>query len=272
MSPPLAPVLRSWLEEGLPAIAVSIAEAHGSTPREAGAALYVAADRLCGTIGGGRLELDAIERARRMLAEGVVSASWEVPLGPEIGQCCGGRVRLDACRLDREQVLLAQARDSERGPLVLLFGAGHVGRSLARALATLPFRVRWIDERAEEFSRDLGEAVEIAVTNRWEAEIAAAPAGSACVVMTHTHALDSLVTAAALERGDFAYVGLIGSLTKRRRFERAYRELGMVADSLARLTCPIGDRGIRDKRPEVIAALTAAELIEVFARSSSAAA
>jgi xanthine dehydrogenase accessory factor len=72
-----------------------------------------------------------------------------------------------------------------------------------------------------------------------------------------------------LERGDFAYCGLIGSLTKRRIFERALRETGISEATIARLVCPIGDRGVEDKRPEIIAALVAAELIEVFADKSS---
>ena len=83
--------------------------------------------------------------------------------------------------------------------------------------------------------------------------------------MTHSHALDSLITAAALEHGDFTYVGLIGSRTKRRRFERAFRDIGIPHSRIRTLVCPIGDRGVRDKRPEIIAALTAAEIIEIFA-------
>jgi xanthine dehydrogenase accessory factor len=151
-------------------------------------------------------------------------------------------------------------------PLVLLFGAGHVGHALARALAPLPFRVRWVDERSDAFGEAPGGQVEQVVSADWEREIEAAPAGTACLVMTHTHALDSLITAAALERPDFAYVGLIGSLTKRRRFEHAFRDIGIPDERIAALVCPIGDRGVRDKRPEVIAALTAAELVEVLAR------
>jgi xanthine/CO dehydrogenase XdhC/CoxF family maturation factor len=82
--------------------------------------------------------------------------------------------------------------------------------------------------------------------------------------MSHSHALDSMICAAVLQRGDFTYLGLIGSRTKRAQFERAFRETGIVDDQIARLVCPIGGR-LKDKRPPVIAALVAAELIQVLA-------
>lgn len=265
MSRNLAPVLRQWMAEGTPAARISIQRALGSTPREAGAAMLVTATDVRGTIGGGRLEFDALEAARAMLRRGETAQSWSVPLGPEIGQCCGGRVWLVAERADERVLGEIETAEQAPLPLVLLFGAGHVGRALARALALLPLRVRWIDERQEEFDPVLASDVEIVVSSAWEREVMGAPAGAACIVLTHSHALDSLITAAALERGDFAYVGLIGSRSKRRRFERAFRDIGIPTAKISTLVCPIGDRGIRDKRPEIIAALTVAEIIEAFA-------
>ncbi len=265
MSRDLASTLRGWIAQGTPVVRVLVERAMGSTPREAGASMLVGPTRLHGTIGGGRLELDAIEAARAMLERGEDSWRWDVPLGPAIGQCCGGRVWLLAERADARVAEALEHSELGGRPLILLFGAGHVGRALARALAPLPFRLRWIDERPEEFGEvSLGD-VEIVVSADWEREITAAPAGSACLVLTHSHALDSLIVAAVLERGDFTYVGLIGSRTKRRRFERAFRDIGIPEARINALVCPIGDRGVRDKRPDVIAALTAAELIETFA-------
>ncbi|WP_245504288.1 xanthine dehydrogenase accessory protein XdhC [Lichenihabitans psoromatis] len=261
----LALLMRRWMADRVPVVRVVIEQARGSTPREAGAAMLVTQDAMRGTIGGGRLELEAVAEARRLLADGSVAHRWSVALGPALGQCCGGHVVLLAERADERVIEAQEMADHLPLPLVLLFGAGHVGRAVARALAPLPLRTRWIDARADEFDTSVAGSVERAVSSAWQAEIDAAPAGSACLVMTHSHALDSLVTAAALERADFAYVGLIGSHSKRRRFEQAFRDVGIGETAIARLVCPIGDRGIRDKRPEVIAALTAAELIEVFA-------
>ena len=262
----LAPVLRGWMVAGVPAARVLVVDAAGSTPREAGAALFVTATDLIGTIGGGQLELGAIEIARALLASGEARRSWNVPLGPEIGQCCGGLVSLEAAIVDTAILCETEAAEEEPHPTVLLFGAGHVGRALARALALLPLRVCWIDERREEFDPAVTGGVTCVVSNAWEREIAEAPDGAACLVLTHSHALDSLITAAALERGTFSYVGLIGSRSKRRRFERAFREIGIPEARIRALVCPIGDRGVRDKRPEIIAALTAAEIVGVLAQ------
>ena len=269
MSDGLAASLRTLLARGETVIRVLVSRARGSTPREAGAAMLVTHDRALGTIGGGRLEWDAVERARALLAEGGTSLDLEMPLGPALGQCCGGHVSLRIERADvrvlRDMEAAERAEQASR-PLVLLFGAGHVGQALARALSPLPLRLRWIDSRAEEFGSSAPPGVELVVTARWESELARAPSGAACLVVTHSHALDARIAAAALERGDLAYVGLIGSASKRRRFERAFREIGIPDERIAALVCPIGDRGVRDKRPAVIAALAAAELIEAFDR------
>lgn len=227
-------------------IRVRITRARGSTPREEGAEMMVGPKAVTGTIGGGQLEYLAIDRARQMLARGEDRAVMDVPLGPEIGQCCGGRVELT---LDRQAASPALPR-----PSVLIFGAGHVGRALARAMLPLPVSLRLIDQRPAELAlADMpGE-----LTPLPEAEVRRAPPGSAYVILTHDHALDFLIAAEALARRDAAYVGMIGSATKRATFSRFVRQRGL---DPAPLTCPIGGT-VRDKRPEVIAAFTAAEIM-----------
>ncbi|EAS49411.1 putative xanthine dehydrogenase chaperone [Aurantimonas manganoxydans SI85-9A1] len=257
----LAAALRAALAASDPAVLVTVTQVRGSTPREAGAAMLVTADGMAGTIGGGRLEFEAIERARMMLEAGEDTAQMDVPLGPEIGQCCGGRVRLDLARAD-DATLQALTRDGEARraaqPTVLIFGAGHTGRALATALALLPFSVRLVDSRPETL-HGLPDTVTTVAAALPEAEVDAAPPGAAYVVMTHEHSLDFLIAGAALARGDAAYVGMIGSATKRERLRRDLEAAGR-GDDIDRLTLPIGGAAVRDKRPEVIAALTAAEL------------
>ena len=153
----LAHHLGELIAAGVPVVLVTVAEAKGSTPREAGAAMLVTAERSFGTIGGGRLEWEGIAHARSLLASGGRESRVELPLGPAVGQCCGGHVRLHLRRAGRaEQIELAAAEAAAEAalPLVLLFGAGHVGRALAAALAPLPLRLRWIDGRADEFPAD----------------------------------------------------------------------------------------------------------------------
>jgi xanthine dehydrogenase accessory factor/xanthine dehydrogenase large subunit len=264
----LAHILRDLLARAEPAVVVSVAATKGSAPREAGTHMIVTANRSHGTIGGGRLEWEAFEQAHALLASGAAGASMKLPLGPEIGQCCGGFVTLRLRRADDALCAELEAthrREQAALPLVLLFGAGHVGKALAVALAPLPLRLRWIDGRADAFPDPPAPSAEVVVTERLLDEVEAAPAGAAYLVMTHSHALDSMVCAAVLQRGDFAYLGLIGSRTKRAQFERAFRDLEIPAERIARLVCPIGGGRVRDKRPAVIAALVAAELIERLA-------
>ena len=264
----LSATLKGWLAAGRPAVLVEVAEARGSTPREVGARMLVGLESTLGTIGGGRLEWEAIEAAHRLLGEGASDATLELPLGPALGQCCGGHVRL---RLEHATastlVRLEEGERAEaaRNPTVLLFGAGHVGKALAQALSPLPLTVQWIDARAEEFPDPLPPGITRIIAVRPVDLVATAPAGAGYLVLTHEHALDFAIASAVLDRGDFAYAGLIGSTTKRRRFERLYGARGRDIRQLARLNCPIGGGRVADKRPAVIAALTAAELLVAFA-------
>jgi len=268
MSELLAPSLADLLRAGTPVILVTVADAKGSTPREVGAAMLVTTERSFGTIGGGRLEWEGLAQARKLLASGSMQSRVELPLGPAVGQCCGGHVALRLRRAGATELAELKAAEAAAGaarPLVLLFGAGHVGRALASALAPLPLRLRWIDSRAGEFPGLVSAGVEVVVTDRPLAEIAQAPAGSAALVVTHSHSLDFTLCSTVLERGDFAYLGLIGSRTKRAKFERGLRELGIPGERITAMACPIGGTGLRDKRPPVIAALAAAELLLALA-------
>jgi xanthine dehydrogenase accessory protein XdhC len=264
----VAHVLRELLARDEPAVVVSVAATKGSAPREAGTRMIVTATRSHGTIGGGRLEWDATLRARALLGEGEASAALDLPLGPAIGQCCGGLVSLRLERADAAlcaEVEAIEQREHLVLPLVLLFGAGHVGKALAAALAPLPLRLRWIDGRVDLFPEPAIFGPEVVISERVLDEVEAAPAGTAYLVMTHSHALDSMICAAVLQRNDFWHLGLIGSRTKRAQFERAFRDLGIPEERIGRLVCPIGGGRIRDKRPAVIAALVAVELLHALA-------
>ncbi|HET6469861.1 MAG TPA: xanthine dehydrogenase accessory protein XdhC [Geminicoccaceae bacterium] len=258
-----------WLSA--PSILVTIIAARGSTPREAGTSMLVGPRETSGTIGGGQLEHRAITAARAMLARGETVRRLVMPLGPALAQCCGGSVTLSLEAVTpavQERLRAEREAEQERLPRVLLFGAGHVGRALARALAPLPLRLTWVDERPEAFPPVWPAGVEV----RWHMDpvrvMREAPAGAHVVVMTHSHPRDLDLVAAALERGDLGYVGLIGSATKRARFERRLGALGIPAERVASLVCPIGLAGIAAKEPAVIAASVAAELLLVFERAA----
>jgi xanthine dehydrogenase accessory factor len=314
--------IRETIERHGAAGLVSVTGVAGSVPREAGARIVLQPDGgFFGTIGGGRLEYEAIASARAALASGRGAAHFrDWPLGPNLGQCCGGMVTtltetFDANDLDvvrqfeaaeKSGVFAAISHIGDDGRIarvaatraqpgkpagpamtastksffkeefgevatpVLLFGAGHVGRALVLALAPLPFAVRWIDSRPNEFSQFVPPNVVTICTDAPDREIAAAPHGAFVIVMTHSHALDFDVTAAALKREVFDFVGLIGSDTKRARFVTWARQMGVAETEIARLVCPIGILQIKGKEPAVIAAGIAAQLLMVAEEAAAA--
>lgn len=245
-------------------VLVKVTGTAGSTPRDTDAWMLVAADCLFGTVGGGQLEYMAIDHARRALRQGVPAEAMNIPLGPEIGQCCGGRVGLSftAMNADLATLLITRSdREMAARPHVYVFGAGHVGDALAMALSLAPVRTVLVDTREEELSASNVEGIETCLAAMPEAVVRDAPAGSSFVILTHDHALDFLIAAEALRRDDAAYVGMIGSKTKRATFKNwLSREIGR-PELFNRLICPIGGTAVKDKRPAVIAALAAAEIV-----------
>ncbi|MEP9399573.1 xanthine dehydrogenase accessory protein XdhC [Mesorhizobium sp. KR2-14] len=266
--------LRCFLDTAQAAALVEVTEAKGSTPRETGTRMLVSPQAIFGTIGGGQLEFMAIDRARQMLAGSSPSApradlsregvTLDIPLGPEIGQCCGGRVGLTIRPVEEalRAELIAQAKaDDAASPHVYVFGGGHVGHAMAAAFALLPVQAVVVETRADALE-GMPDAVETRLTPVPEEMVREAPAGSAFVVLTHDHALDFLIVAEALKREDAAYVGMIGSRTKKATFKSWFiKTAGGTEETFARLVTPIGGDAVKDKRPAVIAALAAAEIM-----------
>ena len=346
--------LAALVESATPVVVVTVAAAEGSTPREAGAKMIVTAADALGSIGGGHLEYKTIEEARRMMADGAaVPMLRSYPLGPELGQCCGGYTsvlfepmagdgslpewlgRLSArraagvvsvlatcARSGRKMVLGedgaegtlgdaaadtilrklarqslaalsagttltdgtgASALGHEEGELFLLepvapaglvlylFGAGHVGKALVSVLTGVACEIAWIDSRADQFPGQMPDNVSAEVTETPESAVERAPGGAYFLVMTHSHQLDYEICEAILRRRDFAYLGLIGSRTKRKRFEQRLSRNGITPDALARVTCPIGIAGLSGKHPREIAIAAAAELLQIHGATVGAA-
>lgn len=252
-----------WLADERLAMEVQVLDHRGSVPRECGTRMLVSETDVAGTIGGGHLELKAIEAARGLLAQGQIGPLDQTyPLGPSLGQCCGGTVALRTQLLSLES--LAQWPAPAPRFVLQLYGAGHVGRAIAQLLAGIDCDVQWIDERDTEFPAiALPGHIDKLCVDAVEAEVRHAPPGACYLVLTHSHDLDQRITETILQRGDFRYCGLIGSATKRARFMHRFEQRGIAADVLARLTCPIGLPGIQGKEPEVIAVSVVAQLLSL---------
>jgi xanthine dehydrogenase accessory factor len=303
--------IRETIERDGSAGLVSVVGSAGSVPRESGARIVLRPDGgFFGTIGGGRLEYEAIAAARVALkAERGKAEFRDWPLGPNLGQCCGGMVKTltetfdasdlpaarhleeaeiagpftTASRLGEDgriarAVLPADAANPGIGATpfakmsfrehfgeatspVLLFGAGHVGRAVVLALAPLPFTVRWIDSRPDQFPQHIPQNTVTVCSDAADRDLREAPRDAMIVVMTHSHAIDLDVTVAALQLGTFNFIGLIGSDTKRARFVSLARQMGVSTRQIDRLVCPIGLTEIKGKEPAVIAAALAAQLL-----------
>jgi xanthine dehydrogenase accessory factor len=269
----------AWLARGEAAMVVRVIETQGSVPRGTDARMLVplathrtsaaAAEppQVEGTIGGGHLEWKAIDHARRLLAREPLPTRLRLPLGPSLGQCCGGVVTLGFEPLSSE-TLRAWPVPAARFHLQL-HGAGHVGRAIVRALEPLDVSIDWIDEREAEFpAAPSGALVRRIATDAVEAEVAQAPTGAFHLVLTHSHDLDLRITEAILRRGDFGFLGLIGSATKKARFLHRFEQRGVPPHTLARLTCPIGLPGITGKEPAVIAVAVVGQLLREAERAS----
>jgi xanthine dehydrogenase accessory factor len=154
-------------------------------------------------------------------------------------------------------------RALSRSDELYLFGAGHVGRALVHVLGDLPYRIRWFDGRAEMFPAEMPANVSIEVSADARRDVAEAPPDALHLVMTHSHALDFEICDQVLRRGDFAFLGLIGSASKRASFTRRLRARGHSEAALERLACPIGLPQIAGKLPAVIAVAVAGQLLVV---------
>lgn len=262
MTPDLRDAAQRWRAAARPAVVVEVLRTRGSVPREAGTRLLVTADETLGTIGGGHLEWQAIADARALLARGGGALEQHVALGPTLGQCCGGALDLRFTPLADDDP--ATWPGTAPRFTLQLYGAGHVGRAIVALLAGLPCRVQWIDERESEFpAGPLPPHIERVCVDPVASEVALAPPGACYAVLTHSHDLDLAITQAIVQRGDFGWFGLIGSSTKRARFEHRLRERGFDPSAIDRIVCPIGLPGIAGKQPEVIAVAVVAQLLHL---------
>ncbi len=263
---------------------VTVLSVEGSAPREAGARIIVTPEGFHGSIGGGTLEWHALAKAQGLLGKPKQHKITRHSLGPDMGQCCGGRVQLLTEVFEVGELAQVRAYASREvagafslqgrlpGPdfvehfgqhdrRLYLFGAGHVGRALVMAMAALPFEVIWIDPREAVFPSLVPGTVTCIRTDNPISALQDAAAESFVLVMTHSHPLDLEIVDAALRDSRFAYVGLIGSVTKRGRFTKRLREAGVAEQRISEMVCPIGVAGVKSKHPAAIAAATAVQLI-----------
>ena len=258
-------VFNNFLNYNKRIIQASIVRTIGSSPRNSDTEMFISETDTLGTIGGGQLEYLVINHSKKMIGENIKKDILKISLGPEIGQCCGGKVEVSLLEMYEKDKCLALNRFNKKDknlPHVYVMGAGHVGRALALQLQHLPVRCVLIDSRVDELAKCSAD-VETRLSAIPEEDIKSAPRGSAYVILTHDHALDFILCGAALDRHDAKYVGMIGSKTKRVKFKKWY-QVNYDNNLIRDFTCPIGNVKNQDKRPSIIASFVAAEVIDML--------
>lgn len=250
----------SWIQQlalleqqGEECILVTVLEHKGSVPRDTGTKMIVTRHELYATIGGGHLEHLATKMAREMLmslGHGDNKTHIErFNLGARLGQCCGGMATLSFEPIGFNQHHL------------VLLGAGHVAKALVNIVQTLPFKITWIDEREAEFPKHNAPNVRKLVSDDPIGELKHMPANSYYLVMTHNHQLDFDLAREILTQDTFCYFGMIGSQTKRKKFDLRLAHRGFQPETIEKMQCPIGIAMIKGKHPAEIAVSVAGELI-----------
>ena len=300
----LAQLAQTVAQHG-PTARVVIACHQGSSPREVGAAMLVWATGQSGTIGGGALEHQATEHARSLLLTHEKSITHNA-LGPKLGQCCGGAVTLltevfTAETLPETTPLIARPTTDQPMPLAVkrllaiarnqgnlpsphllqgwmieplakpqrqlwIWGAGHVGRALVHTLAPLPdLQITWIDTALTRFPDAIPENTTALPALNPANAVALAPPTAEHLILTYSHALDLDLCHRLLLHG-FQSAGLIGSQTKWARFQSRLKALGHTPQTIAKITCPIGDPSL-GKHPNAIAIGVAAHVLRPTAQA-----
>ncbi|TCS38959.1 xanthine dehydrogenase accessory protein XdhC [Reinekea marinisedimentorum] len=239
-------------------VLVTILGTAGSTPRANGTKMVITASDIYDTIGGGHLEFKVIEKARQLLTESkAVQQVENFPLAAKLGQCCGGSVAVLF-----EMMVVQQ-------PTIQVHGAGHVGHALVQILSQLPLRIQWVDSRVDLFPEQVASNVDCIAEPYPEDAVKDAPENSLFIVLTHNHQLDFTLTEKIIARGDAAYLGVIGSDTKAKRFRMRLEHKGYSQAQVDQMTSPVGLAEVGGKLPMEVAVSIAGQVISIYQQGAT---
>jgi xanthine dehydrogenase accessory factor len=234
---------------------VLVVNTRGSTPGKPGAKMRVGEEGLLeGTVGGGKIELRAIEQAQQLIRDRASTffATWN--LQRDLGMTCGGEVSLFF-----ETKGLSVFK-------IAIFGAGHIAQALSYHLRPLKAQVVCVDDRREWLEK-LPLEIQRQQLDDWrEFSEESIDTRSFCVIMTRSSDLDQQV-AEKLMKKDFPYVGIVGSRIKSRKIKIHLTALGLDSGRIERLRCPTG-LPFGSHEPHEIALSILSELLTVRDREN----
>ena len=245
--------LTSFIDYKKNIIKAKIINVKGSSPNKINDFMLVAPKDIFGTIGGGNLEYLVIEESKLMLKNKSKRKKLNIPLGPGIGQCCGGYVEIiltlhkntDAAMKDEK------VNDSFKEDLYI-FGAGHIGQALIETIGNLNFTTYLIDSREEYLKMSVNKDVNYLLSKEPWKVVNKLKDNAYYVVLTHSHEYDLKILNEILTK-KFTFVGLIGSTTKKKRFFKRLTENGHDKNIIKKIECPIGVDIGNSKDPNEIA-------------------
>ena len=244
-------------------VKAKVMNALGSTPNKINDFMLIAENDIFGTIGGGTLEFQVINEAKKLLINNNKENSLKIPLGPGIGQCCGGFVEIKLTAHSNFKNAIKNEIFDESNKLDLyIFGAGHIGQSLITKTKFLNFNTYLIDSRESFLKQNNLKHVNYLLSSRpWEI-VNHLNKKSMYVIVTHSHDFDFKIANEILKINNFYYLGLIGSDTKRNKFYKRLEKLGHKKQLINQLECPIGASIGKSKDPEEISFSILARIIE----------
>lgn len=232
---------------------VTIIGVEGSAPRDAGSKMVVSHDRIYGSIGGGSLEFNCVQKARDLLAQTDNQQIIDYyPLSAKFNQCCSGAVSV----MFESFVEIAHK--------IVIFGAGHVAKELASILPKLDCDVSLIDQRPEQLAQFDDQRLNLIHSQQPVHELEKLSHDSYVLIMTHDHQLDYELCYRALSDCDFAFIGLIGSKAKATKFKQRLANHNIDMTRLSKLVSPIGLQSVPGKKPMEVAVSVAAQLQTLF--------
>ena len=248
-------------------ILATIIKAKGSVPRNENVSMVISSSMQFGTIGGGELEYQITRKSKSLLNTFNCNQKIiELPLGPSLGQCCGGFVKIQLNKFKNGKDLLLKNNLKEqiinKNQNLYIFGAGHVAKALLSKLDGVGFNVFVIDSRENFISKINVDYVFPILSKEHNVIIKNTPSKSYYLIMTHSHQLDLTICDLLLKKNDYEFIGLIGSKTKKTRFTKRLMEIGYDQKSINNIECPIGINSIKGKEPDVIAISIIARLLE----------
>ena len=248
-------------------VLIKIIDTKGSVPRNQNVCMVISNNNQFGTIGGGELEYRATKESLKLLKNmNAIEKILDFPLGPSLGQCCGGFIKIYLKKYINGMELLDNHNLKNdilnKNNNLYIFGAGHVSAALMNKLDGIDFNVFVIDSREEYLSKIKLEYINTILAKNPEIIIKNAPSNAYYLIMTHSHQIDLSICSSILDNDNSSFIGLIGSETKKIKFYKRLQELGYNKKIVEKIACPIGNKRIAGKEPDVIAISIIARLLE----------